>query len=136
MGLNNHKKKGIIIKNKIIMAKNILIIEDDEFLAELLSKKLSDEGFTVSKAANGKEGIEKTKELKPDLILLDRLLPDVGGISFDGFKVLSEIKGDSSTSSIPVILLSNLDQQEGIETGVKLGAVDYLIKSQFTSEEI
>jgi len=118
------------------MAKNILIIEDDEFLAELLSKKLSDEGFTVSKAANGKEGIEKTKELKPDLILLDRLLPDVGGISFDGFKVLSEIKGDSSTSSIPVILLSNLDQQEGIETGVKLGAVDYLIKSQFTSEEI
>src|SRR5258706_9034461 len=107
------------------MAKNILIIEDDEFLAELLSKKLSDEGFTVSKAVNGKEGIEKTKELKPDLILLDRLLPDVGGMNFDGFKVLTEVKADPTTSSIPVILLSNLDQQEGIEEGIKLGAVDY-----------
>ncbi len=118
------------------MAKNILIIEDDEFLIELLSKKFSSEGFNVIEAMNGKEGMEKIKEAKPDLVLLDILLPDMNGIDIDGFRVLSKIKEDSTTSSIPVIILSNLGQKEDVERGLKLGAVDYLIKSQFTSDEI
>jgi len=118
------------------MAKNILIVEDDAFLIELLSKKFASEGFKVSEAMNGKEGLEKIKETKPDLVLLDLLLPDVNGLDVDGFKVLSGIKEDPATSSIPVIILSNLGQQEEIERGLKLGAIDYLIKSQFTSDEI
>ncbi len=118
------------------MTKNILIIEDDAFLMELLSKKFASEGFTVSGAINGREGLEKIKEINPDLVLLDLLLPDVNGLNVDGFKVLSSAKEDPATSSIPIIILSNLGQQEEIERGLKLGAIDYLIKSQFTSDEI
>ena len=71
------------------------------------------------------------KESKPDLILLDILLPNI-----DGFEVLSTLKGDSATSSIPVIILSNLSSKEDIERGLKLGASDFLIKSQFATDEI
>jgi DNA-binding response OmpR family regulator len=113
------------------MAKNILIIEDDSFLRGLLSKKLSSSGFDVSEAIDGDKGIKKTKEEKPDLILLDLLLPTI-----DGFEVLSKIKQDPDTSSIPVIVLSNLGQKEDIDRCLELGATDYMIKAQFTPEEI
>jgi len=113
------------------MAKNILIVEDDEFLRTLMSKKLSSAGFNVSAATDGEKAIEKIKEEKPDLVLLDLILP-----SIDGFEVLSKIKQDSETKNIPVIILSNLGQKEEIEKGLKLGASDYLIKAQFTTEEI
>ncbi len=113
------------------MAKKILIVEDDEFLRQLVSQKLSSEGFAVSLAVDGPDGIEKTKSVMPDLILLDLLLPTI-----DGFEVLSKIKSDSATSSIPVIILSNLGQQEEIDRGLKLGAIDYLVKAQLTPEEI
>jgi len=111
--------------------KNILIVEDDQFFRELLTKKLSSEGFTMLEAANGESGVEMIKEKKPDLILLDLLLPGI-----DGFEVLSKVKADSNTSNIPVIILSNLGQQEDIERGLKLGAADYLIKSQFDIDSI
>jgi len=113
------------------MAKKILIIEDDDFLRQLISQKMSSEGFAVSLAVDGSDGIEKTKDIMPDLILLDLLLPTV-----DGFEVLSKIKSDSATSSIPVVILSNLGQQDEINKGMKLGAVDYLVKAQLTPEEI
>ncbi|XOB41228.1 MAG: response regulator [Candidatus Nealsonbacteria bacterium] len=113
------------------MAKKILIIEDDRFLRELISRKLTDEGFDAVGAADGEEGIKKVKEEKPDLILLDLILP-----SIDGFEVLSRIKKDESVKSIPVIILSNLGQKEEVEKGLKMGAVDYLIKAHFTPGEI
>ncbi len=113
------------------MPKNILIVEDDEFLRGLIGKKLQSEGFTVSAAADGEKAIEKIKEEKPDLVLLDLLLPGV-----DGFEVLSKIKSNPATSKISVIILSNLGQKEEIEKGLKLGASDYLIKAQFTTDEI
>ena len=113
------------------MAKNILIVEDDEFLRALMSKKLSSAGFNVSAATDGEKAIEKIKEEMPDLVLLDLILP-----SIDGFEVLSKVKQDNETKKIPVIILSNLGQKEEIEKGLKLGAVDYLIKAQFTTEEI
>lgn len=113
------------------MKKNILIIEDDEFFRELISKKLLSSGFGILEAVDGQKGIETAKESKPDLILLDLLLP-----SIDGFEVLLNLKGDSKTSAIPVIILSNLDSKEDIEKGIKLGASDFLIKSQFATEEI
>ena len=112
------------------MAK-ILIIEDDKFLRELISRKLSDEGFDIEPAVDGEEGLKKTKTVKPELVLLDLILPGM-----DGFEVLAKIKEDSSLASIPVIVLSNLGQREDIEKGMKLGAVDYLVKAHFTPNEI
>ncbi len=113
------------------MPKNILIIEDDKFLRELIVRKVINEGFDVSEAIDGEEGIKKIKEEKPDMILLDLILP-----SIDGFEVLSRMKEDSALSSIPVIILSNLGQKEDIDRGMKLGATDYLIKAHFTPGEI
>lgn len=111
--------------------KKILIVEDDKFLRELIARKVIKEGFNVSEAIDGEEGIKKIKEEKPDMVLLDLILPGI-----DGFEVLSRMKEDPALSSIPVIILSNLGQKEDIEKGLKLGAVDYLIKAHFTPGEI
>jgi len=113
------------------MAKTILVIEDDKFLRELISRKLIGEGFDVLEAVDGEEGIKKIKEGKPDLVLLDLILP-----SIDGFEVLTRVRDDPEVSSIPVIILSNLGQREEVEKGLKLGAIDYLIKAHFTPGEI
>jgi DNA-binding response OmpR family regulator len=115
------------------MAKNILIVEDDRFLRELISQKLAQEDFNVSEAIDGEEGIKKIKEEKPDLVLLDLILPGI-----DGFEVLSRAKQepDEKINKIPIIILSNLGQKEDIEKGSKLGATDYLVKAHFTPGEI
>jgi len=111
--------------------KKILVIEDDKFLRELIVRKLQKEGLDVSEAVDGEEGIKKVNEIKPDLILLDLILPTV-----DGFEVLKRIKSNPEVAEIPVIILSNLGQQEDIEKGLRLGAVDYLVKALFTPGEI
>ena len=113
------------------MEKKILIIEDDKFLRELVSQKLIKEGYKIVEASDGEEGLKKIKEERPDLILLDLILPGI-----DGFEVLSRAKEDSFLAKIPVIILSNLGQVDDIERGLKLGAVDYLIKAHFTPDEI
>jgi DNA-binding response OmpR family regulator len=113
------------------MAKRILIVEDDRFLRELIVKKLSNEAYDVLEAVDGEQGLQKTKETKPDLILLDLILPGI-----DGFEVLTRKKDDPAIASIPVIVLSNLGQKEDVEKGLGLGAVDYLIKAHFTPGEI
>ena len=113
------------------MAKTILIIEDDKFLRELIAQKLFKEGYNIIEAIDGEEGIKKVKEEKPDLVLLDLILPGI-----DGFEVLSQIKEDPSLAQIPVIILSNLGQKEDVEKGLKLGAIDFLIKAHFTPGEI
>lgn len=112
------------------MAK-ILIVEDDKFLRELIARKLQKEGFSISEAIDGEEGLKKIKEEGADLVLLDLILPGI-----DGFEVLEKIKGDSATSSVPIIVLSNLGQKDDVEKGLKLGAVDYLIKAHFAPREI
>lgn len=111
--------------------KTILIIEDDKFLRELISRKLKKEGFFISEAVDGEKGLQKVKTEKPGLILLDLILPGI-----DGFEVLTEVKKDPALAEIPVIILSNLGQKDDIERGLKLGAVDYLIKAHFTPGEI
>lgn len=113
------------------MAQKILIIEDDNFLRDLISRKLIKEGFDVIEALDGEEGIRKVKEKKPDLILLDLILP-----TLDGFEVLSKIKKDTEIKELPVLILSNLGQKDEIERGLQLGAVDYLVKANFTPSEI
>lgn len=110
------------------MAKKILIIEDDKFLRRLIGQKLINEGYDILEAVDGEEGLKKVKEARPDLVLLDLILPGI-----DGFEVLAKLKSDPVTSVIPVIILSNLDQKE---KGLKMGAIDYLIKAHFTPGEI
>ncbi|MEA3453121.1 MAG: response regulator [Patescibacteria group bacterium] len=113
------------------MGENILIVEDDKFLRELISRKLINEGFKIEEAIDGEEGLKKLQEMKPDLILLDLILPGL-----DGFEVLERTKDNPSTSMIPILILSNLGQKDEIERGLKLGAVDFLVKAHFTPEEI
>jgi len=113
------------------MGKKILVVEDDKFLRELISRKLSGEGFEVLEAFDGEEGIKKIKAEKPALVLLDLILPGI-----DGFEVLLKIREDPNVAQTPVIILSNLGQREEVEKGLKLGAVDYLIKAHFTPGEI
>ena len=113
------------------MKNTILVIEDDKFLRELIIQKLVKEGYETSEAVDGEEGIKKVKEERPDLVLLDLILPGI-----DGFEVLTRMKEDPALSSIPVIILSNLGQKEDVERGLKMGAIDYLIKAHFTPGEI
>jgi len=109
----------------------ILIIEDDQFLREFLFKKLSEENFEVLAAKEGKEGVELAKKEKPDLILLDLILPEK-----NGYEVLEDLKKNPLTSEIPVLVLSNLGQKEEIEEAFRKGAKDYLVKAYFSLEEI
>ena len=111
--------------------KSILLVEDDEFLAELYATKLSLEGFEVSLAVDGKKGLKLAKEMNPDLILLDIILPKK-----DGFEVLKALKSNASLKKIPVILLTNLSQKDEVQKGLDLGANDYLIKAHFMPYEV
>ncbi len=109
----------------------ILLVEDDEFLAELYATKLTLEGFGVHVAGDGRRGLKLAQEQHPDLILLDIILPKL-----DGFEVLRELKIDPQTKAIPVILLTNLSQRSEVQQGLDLGAVDYLIKAHFMPSEV
>lgn len=111
----------------------VLIVEDDKFLAELISTKLDKEGYDIVLATDGESGVAKTKEERPDIILLDIMLPGM-----DGFEVLETMKKDEDVKvkETPVIILSNFGQEEKIEKGLSLGAKDYLVKANFTTSEI
>jgi len=113
------------------MAKKILIIEDEKILADLLEKKLKERGYEVSVARDGIEGLDKMRKEKQDLILLDVIMPKMGG-----FDVLEEMNKDSELKKIPVIIISNSGQPVEIDRALKLGVKDYLIKTQFDPEEV
>ena len=113
------------------MAKKILIIEDDKFLRQLIVQKLAKEGYETIEAVDGEQGLKEIQEKNPDLVLLDLILPGI-----DGFEVLSQMKKNEELAKVPVIILSNLGQQEDVQRGLNLGAVDYLIKAHFTPGEI
>lgn len=113
------------------MKPKIVIIEDDIFLAEMYATKFEFEGFDMQVASNGDEGLKLVKKTKPDIVLLDILLPKQ-----NGFEVLEELKKDDELREIPVVLLTNLGQKEDIEKGLELGAVDYLIKAHFVPSEV
>lgn len=120
------QKKGVSLSSSAV-----LVVEDDQFLRDLIVKKLEHEGIKTIQAIDGEEGLRLARENKPGLILLDLILPGI-----DGFVVLKQIKDDPSISGIPVVILSNLGQKEDIERGFKLGAKDYLIKAHFAPGEI
>jgi len=111
--------------------KTILLIEDDPFLIDIYTTKLKESGFSVEVATNGEEGIIKAEEAKPNLIVLDIVLPQI-----DGWEILKKIKQDENLKKIPVIILSNLGQKSEVEKGIKLGAAKYLIKAHYTPSEV
>lgn len=111
----------------------VLIVEDDQFLRDLLTTKLEKENFEVVTAIDGPGGMEGMTKYKPDVVLLDIILPGI-----DGFEILKGVRTNANAkiAATPIILLSNLGQEADVEKGRALGADDYLIKSNFTIDEI
>jgi DNA-binding response OmpR family regulator len=105
----------------------VLLIEDDAAVAEMYRLKLELDGYTVTIAPDGEQGLALARNGPPDIIFLDIRLPKM-----DGFAVLEELRSDLELKNIPVIILSNYGEAELVERGLKLGALDYLIKAETT----
>ena len=111
--------------------KRILIVEDDADLRKTLQDFLIAENFDAIVAMDGENGINLAKSEKPDLLLLDIILPKK-----DGYEVLQELKSNQETKNIPVILLTNLESAADVEKALKLGATTYLTKADYKLEEV
>jgi len=111
--------------------KKVLIIEDDNFLQGLEATKLKKNNYEVSIASTGEEGMEKINESGIDLVLLDLMLP-----KFDGFEILKKIRETEDIKNLPVIVFSNLSEEKDIKRAKELGSTDFMIKSNFTLEEL
>lgn len=107
--------------------KSIVLVEDNGMLSGMLSDEFRDEGCEVHQAFDGEEGLELIRSKKPDLVLLDLLMPKK-----DGFEVLKELKADDSTKDIPVVILTVSANEDKLEETMKMGATDALLKSHHT----
>ncbi len=110
--------------------KKILIVEDDKFLIKAYEIKFKKEGFDIMLAGDGLGGLEMAKN-NPDMVILDLMLPKL-----NGFEFLEKIKKDEKLKNIPVVVLSNLGQKTDMDKVMALGAVDYLIKTEYSLEEV
>lgn len=119
---------NLIIKNKM---KKILFIEDEPSLQKTLGGKLKGRGYEVLCAFDGEEGVRLAGETGPDLILLDIILPKKSG-----FEVLQDLKSNSETEKIPVIILTNLENIEEVERALELGSTTYLVKANYSLDEV
>ena len=120
-----------IIISPSMSAQKIVLMEDDEVLGKVLKEELTESGFSVAWAKDGEAGIAHIRKDKPDLALLDILMPKK-----NGFDVLAEIKRSPATKDIPVIMLTMLGADDDLKRGVALGANDYIVKSQHAIGEI
>lgn len=111
--------------------KKVLIVEDDEFLRALTAKRLEKEDYAVVVAVDGESVLTQATDNHPDIILLDLLLPGL-----NGFEVLEKLKANDTLKHIPIIVFSNLGQKEDVERAKKLGANDFLIKANFTLDDV
>ncbi|RLF61992.1 MAG: response regulator [Thermoplasmata archaeon] len=111
--------------------KKILLVEDDPFLIDIYTTKLKKSGFGMTVAKDGDSALRAVKEEKPDLVLLDIVLPHI-----DGWEILKKIKNNKELKDVKIIVLSNLGQKQEVEKGLELGAVKYLIKAHYTPSEI
>ncbi len=111
--------------------KTVLIIDDDPFILDMYVLKFKQSGFHIEIARDGKEGLQKIKEMKPDVVLLDVVMPIL-----DGFEVLQDLNKKNLLGETRVILLTNLGQKDDVERGLNLGAKDYVIKAHFTPSEV
>jgi len=111
--------------------KKILIVEDEEFLTEMYRTKFESLGYTVFNAPEGKKGLELMRKEKPDLVLLDIIMPDI-----DGYEVLKEVRRSPELKNLLVVVLSNLGQEEEVTKGMQLGADAYFVKSDLTPTQL
>jgi len=112
--------------------KVILLIDDDPLIIRMYQKKLSADGYKVNTAFNGEEGLVEVRKEKPNLILLDVMMPKMNGV-----EVLKALKKDPESKGIPVVILTNLgDDNKDIQAAKDLGALDYLVKSDISLEEL
>ena len=111
--------------------KKILIIEDEKPIVDVLVKKITEAGFYAISANDGKEGLEKAFGENPDLVLLDIVLPVM-----DGMTLLTKLREDEKGKNIPVIILTNLDSGDKVEECRKKGVYDYLVKTEWSLEEV
>jgi len=113
------------------MPKTILFIEDESALQKTFGEILKQEGYEMIPALDGEVGLRLAKDKKPDLILLDLILPRI-----HGFEVLKKLKEDKETKEIPIIVLTNLEGISDVDKAIELGATTYLVKAQYTLEEV
>ena len=111
--------------------KKILLVEDDPFLIDIYTTKLKKVGFEVYVSRDGESALQLIEKERPDLVLLDIVLPHV-----DGWEILRKIKNNEKLKDIKIIILSNLGQKHEVEKGLKLGATKYLIKAHYTPTQI
>ena len=111
--------------------KTVLFIEDESALQKTFGDILKQEGYEMISALDGEVGLRLAKSKKPDLILLDLILPRI-----HGFEVLRKLKEDKETKEIPIIVLTNLEGIGDIDKAIELGATTYLVKAQYTLEEV
>ena len=109
----------------------ILIVEDEEILLTALSEELKQEGFEAVGAKDGMEGVAMAMSEKPDLILLDLVMPKL-----DGIGALKQMKENPETKDIPVVILTNLSDYDKVSDALSLGAMDYLVKANYRLEEL
>ena len=113
------------------MAKKILLVEDEELMIDLLQRKLQKEGYEISVARDGEEGLKAMREVGPNLVLLDIIMPKMGG-----FEVMEEMGKNKELKKIPVIVISNSGQPVELDEAQRLGAKDWLIKTEFDPQEV
>lgn len=111
--------------------KKILFVEDEQALQRTMTEALIDYGYRTIAALNGEDGLRLARSEKPDLILLDLILPKK-----DGFAVLAELKADEETKSIPVIVLTNLEGAADVDRALELGATTYLVKANYNLDDV
>lgn len=111
--------------------KNVLVVEDDPFLSQLLVGRLEKAGVGVTQAHDGEEAVEVLKSFKPNLILLDLILPKKSG-----FEVMEEIKKDPLVNNAPIIIISNLSQESDVSRGLELGAIEYYVKARTSIDDL
>ncbi len=111
--------------------KKVLLVEDDKMISSMYETKLRQDDYIIFIAEDGAKGLEVAAQEKPDLILLDVILPKL-----DGFTVLQELKNNEATKNIPVVMLTNLGTSEDKEKGKQMGASNYLVKASLTPAQI
>jgi CheY-like chemotaxis protein len=110
---------------------HVLFVEDDPTVAEMYKLRLELDGYQVTVASDGEEAIRMATDRVPDLIFLDIRLPKL-----DGLAVLERLRSEERTTQVPVVILSNYSERELVERGLKLGALEYLVKSQTTPAKL
>lgn len=109
----------------------IILVEDDPFLIDIYTLKIKEAGFEVIAIEDGDKALNVLEKEKPDLLLLDIVLPN-----YDGWEILKKVREKKQFQNLPVIILSNLGQKQEVEKGLDLGAVKYLIKAHYTPTEV